>query len=151
MKCQGTKTSSQGRQDTLLTVEAAVADCLIFFISRVSALMNPTHLWSPDILCAEVLASVADRAAIGADFVVNLEFRWIFSAWSFRSRQSKFKHSELVFDDCSLLKSFVCIVQCNPVQCDGLEWSLNCIRMFLCSTLTHERQFQMCVCVCEND
>lgn len=74
-----------------------------------------------------------------------------FSAWSFRSRQSKFKHSELVFDDCSLLKSFVCIVQCNPVQCDGLEWSLNCIRMFLCSTLTHERQFQMCVCVCEND
>lgn len=78
MKCQGTKTSSQGRQDTLLTVEAAVADCLIFFISRVSALMNPTHLWSPDILCAEVLASVADRAAIGADFVVNLEFRWIF-------------------------------------------------------------------------
>lgn len=44
MKCQGRKTSSQGRQDTLLTVEAAVADCLIFFISRVSALMNPTHL-----------------------------------------------------------------------------------------------------------
>lgn len=34
-----------------------------------------------------------------------------------------------------------------------LEWSLNCIRMFLRSTLPMRggRQVQRCVCICENN
>lgn len=57
-----------------------------------------------------------------------------------------------VLNECSMLKLFVFIIQCNPVQCDGLEWSLNCVRMFLCSTLPMRggRQVQRCLCVCEN-
>lgn len=95
-----------------------------FTVSRFSLLhlyINPTHLWLPAILCAKVLACVADRAAIGADFVVNLELRWIpppddsdhynpsFTVWAF------------VLNGCSMLKLFVFIIQCNPVQCDGLH------------------------------
>lgn len=139
---------------------------LYFKLSQFSFLylsINPIFLWLLDILCAKELVYVTDRAAVRADFVVNRvqvnPLPWWL--WALQSQAGALR--ACVLNDCSML-SFADVCFCYSVQSgpmrwsSRLEWSLNCIRMFLCSTLPKRggNRSRACLClwkqfVCENN